>query len=165
MDCALIPFLCNTLTASIYPLKINEYLAAGKPVVSTGFSDDIRSFADCIYLAENPGDFVRLVGEALAENDPEKTRRRIEVAESNTWEARIRQLQDIVTSYKSNPQPTRHPITNHSITHSLTINEGAQNRTHSLPAADRAHDARFHHTRPAGHFSESAVCLSLKRTR
>lgn len=113
MDCALIPFLCNTLTASIYPLKINEYLAAGKPVIATAFSDDIRSFADCIYLAENPGDFIGLIAEALTENDPDKIRRRIEVAESNTWETRIRQLWQIVASHL----PT-HTFT-HSLIHSL----------------------------------------------
>lgn len=92
MDCVLIPFLLNRMTRSIYPLKINEYLAAGKPVVSTSFSDDIRTFAECIYLAQDPEDFVRLIDVALAENSPERVRRRAEVANSNTWEARIRQL-------------------------------------------------------------------------
>jgi glycosyltransferase involved in cell wall biosynthesis len=37
MDCGIIPFLCNKLTESIYPLKLNEYLAAAKPVVTTNF--------------------------------------------------------------------------------------------------------------------------------
>jgi glycosyltransferase involved in cell wall biosynthesis len=58
MDVVLIPFLLNTLTRSIYPLKINEYLAAGKPVVSTSFSDDIRTFGTVAYLAESPVQFV-----------------------------------------------------------------------------------------------------------
>lgn len=98
MDCVLIPFRCNTLTRSIYPLKINEYLAAGKPVVSTAFSDDIRGFADYIYLAENAEHFVQRIGEALLENDPALVQRRAQVAASNTWEARIRQLWDIVES-------------------------------------------------------------------
>ncbi|MGO8056082.1 glycosyltransferase, partial [Rhizobium leguminosarum] len=40
-DCVLIPFRKNTLTKSIYPLKINEYLAAGKAVIATHFSEDI----------------------------------------------------------------------------------------------------------------------------
>lgn len=92
MDCVLIPFLCNTLTFSIYPLKINEYLAAGKPVISTSFSDDIRTFADCIYLAENDEQFLRQIEVALAENNPELVLNRTEVANSNTWEARIKQL-------------------------------------------------------------------------
>jgi len=92
MDCVLIPFLCNTLTFSIYPLKINEYLAAGKPVVSTSFSEDICTFADCIYLAENHAQFLQKIALALAENNPEMAHRRLEIAGSNTWEARIRQL-------------------------------------------------------------------------
>lgn len=98
MDCALIPFLCNTLTESIYPLKINEYLAAGKPVVSTSFSADIRSFAPVIYLAEHHDDFIRKIAPALTENNPELQQQRIALANTNTWEARIRQLWDIVAS-------------------------------------------------------------------
>ena len=92
MDCVLIPFLKNTLTKSIYPLKINEYLAAGKPVVSSTFSDDIRTFSDSIYLAEDHEAFFAKIGEALAENDPAQVMKRVEIAQSNTWEARIRQL-------------------------------------------------------------------------
>jgi hypothetical protein len=92
MDCALIPFRCNTLTRSIYPLKINEYLAAGKPVVSTAFSDDIRTFAPVIYLAEDHAGFLRRIDEALAEQNPELEQRRVEVARSNNWTARIEQL-------------------------------------------------------------------------
>jgi len=98
MDCVLIPFRYNRVTQSIYPLKINEYLAAGKPVVSTSFSDDIRSFADCIYLAEKHEQFVERIADALAEQDPALVQCRADVADSNTWEARIAQLWDIVSS-------------------------------------------------------------------
>ena len=96
MDCVLIPFRCNTLTKSIYPLKINEYLAAGKPVVSTAFSDDIRGFSGCIYLAENQEEFVGLIDKAATENAPTLVQRRVETARSNSWEARIRQLREVV---------------------------------------------------------------------
>jgi glycosyltransferase involved in cell wall biosynthesis len=113
MDVALIPFLCNTLTESIYPLKINEYLAAGKPVVSTSFSDDIRTFAGCIYLAENHADFVNLLDEAIFENNSDLVQRRLEVANSNTWEARIRQLWEIIETHT---QAITHSP-NHSFTH------------------------------------------------
>ena len=113
MDCVLIPFLCNTLTESIYPLKINEYLAAGKPVVSTSFSEDIRSFADCIYLAESRADFINLIDEAIFENDLGLVQRRFERANSNTWEARIRQFWEIV---ESRTQKTSH-ARDHSFTH------------------------------------------------
>jgi len=112
-DVALIPFLCNTLTESIYPLKINEYLAAGKPVVSTSFSDDIRSFADCIYLAENHESFLQLIDRAIFEDNPDLIRSRVETANSNTWEARIRQFWEIVET--STRQIAHSP--NHSFIH------------------------------------------------
>lgn len=103
MDCVLVPFRYNTLTRSIYPLKINEYLAAGKPVVSTNFSDDIRSFSNNIYLAENHEQFIRLVGTALQENDAAARVARNQRAKLNTWEARIEQLYDLIGVKNMNP--------------------------------------------------------------
>ena len=97
MDCVLIPFLCNTLTFSIYPLKINEYLAAGKPVVSSSFSEDIRTFAHCTYLAADHEAFLEKIELALVEDDPEMVRARVEVANGNTWEARIEMLWRIIS--------------------------------------------------------------------
>jgi glycosyltransferase involved in cell wall biosynthesis len=102
MDCVLIPFRCNTLTRSIYPLKINEYLAAGKPVVSTSFSDDIRGFSDCIYLADDAVQFMDQIEKALSETDPSLKDQRVAVAANNTWPARINQLWKIVNSSISN---------------------------------------------------------------
>jgi hypothetical protein len=99
--------LCNTLTASIYPLKINEYLAAGKAVVSTSFSEDIRSFAPVIHLASTHDDFIHKIELALSENNPSLTQKRIEIANTNTWEARIKQLWDEVAlnkPLKHNPE-------------------------------------------------------------
>lgn len=115
MDVVLIPFLCNTLTRSIYPLKINEYLAAGKAVVSTSFSDDIRTFGEVIFLGDDHSDFVNLIDEAMAvSDDSEQVRRRVAVSLENTWEARIRQLYELVEKYsepqKGVPSSTkRHP--------------------------------------------------------
>ncbi len=95
-DVVLIPFAKNRQTESIYPLKINEYLAAGKPVVSTSFSDDIRSFAKWIYLAETEADFFRLIDQAIHENAPQKVRERFRVAQTNTWTERVATFWDIV---------------------------------------------------------------------
>lgn len=114
MDCALIPFLCNTLTRSIYPLKINEYLAAGKPVVSSAFSEDIGAFASEIYLADGHDAFLFQIGTALAEQDATLQQRRVAVAAWNTWEARIRQLLQLIhdrherTENRIEPVPAQH---------------------------------------------------------
>lgn len=102
MDCVLIPFLCNTLTASIYPLKINEYLAAGKAVVSTAFSDDILGFAEYIYLAQDHTAFIGQIERALQENDPAMVQNRSALAETNSWAARIQQLWQEIDRVRGN---------------------------------------------------------------
>jgi teichuronic acid biosynthesis glycosyltransferase TuaH len=96
MDVAIIPFLLNTLTKSIYPLKINEYLAAGRAVIATNFSEDIRTFKDVIHIAESENQFVNLIDQAIEEQTPEKIQQCVDVANSNTWEARVKQVWEIV---------------------------------------------------------------------
>jgi len=95
-DVAMIPFLLNKLTKSIYPLKINEYLAAGRAVVATDFSADIRTFSDVIDIGTSHDQFIQLIDKAIAENSQEKVDHRVNVANSNTWTARVDQLWDIV---------------------------------------------------------------------
>ena len=98
-DVTIIPFLKNKLTASIYPLKINEYLAAGKPVVATNFSEDIRSFADVVYIAEDEVNFVRAIDRAIAENSPELIEQRVLTAKQNTWTERVKEFWEIVDKH------------------------------------------------------------------
>lgn len=105
-DVTVIPFLKNRLTASVYPLKINEYLAAGKPAVCTNFSEDIQSFRRDVYLAESHDEFLQLIDRAIAEDSAEKRASRIETAYSNTWTDRVREFWEIVeTALEHQPQP------------------------------------------------------------
>ena len=98
-DCAIIPFHCNRLTRSVYPLKINEYLAAGRPVITTNFSEDIRSFRNVTYLADNDNMFLGLINRAIDENSEEKITQRIAVSEENTWKVRVQQFWSIVEKH------------------------------------------------------------------
>lgn len=88
IDCAIIPFKCNRLTASIYPLKINEYLAAGKAVVSTPFSEDIKQFRGLIELASGEN-FAQALQQALDSDSAESRRERLQQAAGNNWEQRV----------------------------------------------------------------------------
>lgn len=98
-DCAIIPFKKNKLTRSIYPLKINEYLAAGRPVVATDFSEDIVAFGDVIYLAGDNEEFIGLIDRAISENGPEKIHARTLVANQNTWSARVKTFWEILEKH------------------------------------------------------------------
>jgi len=99
MDCTLIPFLCNTVTKSIYPLKINEYLAAGKSVVATNFSEDINGFNEHIYLADSAEAFIQLIDTAIAPHSKAQIQKRIDKADSNTWTSRVQEFWDLVERY------------------------------------------------------------------
>lgn len=96
MDCMIIPFKCNKLTSSIYPLKINEYLAAGKPVVSTGFSTEIRSFSDIIGIADDFSSFNHLINDAITNDSAELIDNRMFRASKNSWKVRVAQFWQIL---------------------------------------------------------------------
>ncbi|UJP64519.1 glycosyltransferase [Mongoliitalea daihaiensis] len=95
-DCAIIPFLRNDLTESIYPLKINEYLAAGQSVVTTNFSDDIAAFKEVIWLANNHGEFLKYLSDAIANQGHAIKEARWKASKNNSWEIRVQSFWELV---------------------------------------------------------------------
>jgi len=94
-DVGLIPYVSNAYTRSCFPLKLYEYLAAGKPVVASGLPE-LSGMEPDVVLVDGPTTFVRAVQEAAARNgDPEQLRRR-QLASANSWEARAGRLLELV---------------------------------------------------------------------
>lgn len=96
---AIIPYKSNELTRGIYPLKINEYLAAGIPTVSSNFSNDINSFDGLIYLGNTHDEFIAQIKTALSENPQEKLAVRMNHAFNNSWRMRITKLESIIEDF------------------------------------------------------------------
>ncbi|MFQ6060672.1 MAG: glycosyltransferase, partial [Thermoplasmata archaeon] len=94
IDVCIIPFEVNEITLSVDPIKIYEYLAAGKPVVST-FLPELQKFGDRVRIAKNREDFENQIREALRE-DGALVSKRIDLARSNTWEERARRISQII---------------------------------------------------------------------
>jgi UDP-galactopyranose mutase len=67
-DVALLPFAKNDSTKFISPTKTPEYLAAGRPVVSTSVRDVVRPYGDqeLVYIADAPESFIQAIERALA---------------------------------------------------------------------------------------------------
>lgn len=89
-DCCIIPFLKNEMNKYIYPLKINEYLCAGKPVVTSDFSIDIRSFDGLVIRSQDHKSFIDALETAISNNSEELERLRIKKASENSWENRAK---------------------------------------------------------------------------
>lgn len=97
MDVCIIPFVKNELTAAIYPLKANEYLAMGKPVVSTNFAD-LSDFKSVINIGLNHLDFIEKVKKAVEVNPEHMLSERSSFAQNNSWEHRAHVLQELMVA-------------------------------------------------------------------
>lgn len=69
-DVAMMPFAMNDATKFISPTKTPEYLAAGRPVVSTPIADVVRTYGGVglAHIAASPDEFVQAIREALCES-------------------------------------------------------------------------------------------------
>lgn len=69
-DAAMMPFAHNESTRFISPTKTPEYLAAGKPVVSTSIRDVVRPYGEkgLVQIGDTPSEFIAGIEAALAMN-------------------------------------------------------------------------------------------------
>ncbi len=81
------------LSKDVSPLKFYEYLATGKPIVSTREPLQVLDYADVVYIAENQDDFVVKCREALQERDPAKVAKRMEYGKACSWDRRVLQME------------------------------------------------------------------------
>ncbi len=86
-DLCMIPFRKTVLTKAIYPLKINEYLMSGKPVVTTSFTD-LSEFSGLISEGDLPEAFTDRIRKEIRSNNRLKIQRRMDFAKENSWENR-----------------------------------------------------------------------------
>ena len=86
-DACLIPFKLNAITHATDPVKMYEYLSAGKAVVSVALSE-LQPFHEYLYVARDREDFLAKLDAAVKEDDQELRVRRREFARHNSWQAR-----------------------------------------------------------------------------
>jgi glycosyltransferase involved in cell wall biosynthesis len=94
-DIGLIPYLCTEYTKNIYPLKINEYLSVGVPVVLTAFAN-LPEFDGVADFAKNKEEFYESIVRQIEADTIEKINARIEYAEKTSWENRALLFEEIL---------------------------------------------------------------------
>ncbi len=90
-DVCLLPFRVIPLTLATNPVKVYEYLAAGKPVVAVDLPE-MSQFDGLVRIAADAGDFVAKVGAALAEPAGSGRDARQAFAAQQTWAHRAEAL-------------------------------------------------------------------------
>jgi glycosyltransferase involved in cell wall biosynthesis len=76
-------------------IKVREYLATGKPVVISPLPE-YEPMQDVLRIARSRDDFMKLVEDALSENDPAAPARRQAAVASGTWDARAEWVSDLI---------------------------------------------------------------------
>lgn len=106
-DVALLPFARNDATRFISPTKTPEYLAAGKPVVSTSIRDVVRPYGTrgLARIADTPEEFVAAVDAALAEDPVERLRDVDAFLTQMSWDGTWTRMYSLVTSALSGEGP------------------------------------------------------------
>ncbi|MBU8921933.1 MAG: glycosyltransferase [Bacteroidales bacterium] len=95
-DVCLIPFRINETTTGVFPMKFFEYLAAGKPVITTGLPA-LEEYSKHCYIARDREMFVSSIRKSIEKTDQAMVKAGIELAADNSWYSRIEDISSIVT--------------------------------------------------------------------
>ena len=99
-DVAMLPFARNEATRFISPTKTPEYLAAGKPVVSTSIRDVVRPYGQkgLAHIADRPQEFVAAIEAALRENSTDRLRHVDAFLRQMSWDGTWTRMYSLVTA-------------------------------------------------------------------
>ena len=88
----------NRSTEFINPTKGLEYMATGKPIVSTAVRDVVKQWSDIVYIAKNAEEFIQAAQKALdrAGDTAQRIERGLELARQCSWESTVAQMQDLI---------------------------------------------------------------------
>jgi UDP-galactopyranose mutase len=99
-DVALLLFARNESTKFISPTKTPEYLAAGKPVISTSIRDVIRPYSELnlVRIADSPADFIRAAEDLMSngESNSEWLTRVDDFLADISWDKTWAQMSDLI---------------------------------------------------------------------
>ena len=97
IDVGLIPYRLTEYTKNVYPAKLNDYHAMGKPVVSTPLQEVLafnQRTQNLVKIGATAPEFQEAVEQALREDSEALQERRVASARDNSWVLRIEQMQN-----------------------------------------------------------------------
>lgn len=106
MDANLIPYKVDDENAAwakyCFPLKLHEYLATGKPVISSPLPS-IEKFKDVISFAKQASEWIDRITNALTLDTAEMARKRISTAQQNSWDRKVDELSKALLQLTQRP--------------------------------------------------------------
>jgi glycosyltransferase involved in cell wall biosynthesis len=78
------------------PLKLFEYMASGRPIVSVRIDEVAEKYSDVVSIANNKEEFCDAITWELHNDTPERRNARIKIAEQNSWDSNVEKLSQII---------------------------------------------------------------------
>ena len=94
-DVCLNPYLKDGVAEGASPLKLYEYLATGKPIVSSDMPE-ARRFTPLVATAGTPAEYITAIECALRENGSDRRERQLQIAREHSWSNRFAELEQRV---------------------------------------------------------------------
>ncbi len=113
-DIAMMPFAHNGSTRYMSPTKTPEYLAAGKPVISTPIIDVIRQYGRdaLVNIAGTPDEFIRVATLELETTDRDEWLQHVnEFLSQNSWDKTWQRMMYLITKKLSSPRKKDKAVT------------------------------------------------------
>jgi teichuronic acid biosynthesis glycosyltransferase TuaH len=107
-DAGIIPYICDEINKNVYPLKINEYLAVGLPVIITDFAR-LSDFEGYVKVAKSKEEFLEYLVHELGTDNVSKIQARIRFACENSWQARAMQFSQTIEDFMNSSQLNNNP--------------------------------------------------------
>ncbi|RZJ24383.1 MAG: glycosyltransferase family 1 protein, partial [Flavobacterium sp.] len=95
---AMMPFALNDATKFISPTKTLEYMAAGKPIISTKIKDVERDYSHCVSLVETPAEFCAAIVNILKQT-PEIKSDYKEILRNTSWDSTAERMGAIIKKF------------------------------------------------------------------
>lgn len=90
-DVAILPYLLNEQVYNCNPIKLREYLATGKPVVSVRYPE-VEKYQDVVAIADDHAEFEYKIAWYLENDTLEMAERRVEMVRTESWDKRVDEI-------------------------------------------------------------------------
>jgi glycosyltransferase involved in cell wall biosynthesis len=109
-DVCLLPWKMSEWIGCCNPLKMLEYMASGKPIVSVAIKEAMR-YADIISIAHNKEEFADAILRELQNDTTERARKRIEIARQHSWDTHVEKISELIEKAIAMKQSGKfHPV-------------------------------------------------------
>jgi glycosyltransferase involved in cell wall biosynthesis len=99
-DVCMLQWKMDEWIESCNPLKMFEYMASGRPIVSVPIKEAMQ-YSDIISIAHNKEEFCKAIRWELQNDTVERSRKRVEIAGKHSWDNHVEKLSDLITQTMS----------------------------------------------------------------